>query len=76
MTEPTHPQSDAPAAQDVTYPEQHVVAILEGADATREGVSRKGRASYVGDRAKGHPDPGAVAVATWLTGIRDEVDGR
>ncbi|AKT52285.1 dihydroxyacetone kinase family protein [Arsenicicoccus sp. oral taxon 190] len=53
-----------------------LAAAREGADATREGVSRKGRASYVGDRAKGHPDPGAVAVATWLTGIRDEVDGR
>ena len=30
---------------------------------------RRGRSSYLGDRALGHPDPGAVAVALWLRAI-------
>jgi dihydroxyacetone kinase len=28
-----------------------------------------GRASYLGDRAKGHPDAGAAAVLVWLQAI-------
>ena len=30
---------------------------------------RKGRSSYLGDRALGHPDPGAEAVAVWLRAV-------
>ena len=28
-----------------------------------------GRSSYLGDRAIGHPDPGAMAVAIWLGAV-------
>lgn len=41
-------------------------AAQAGADATTTMTPRRGRSSYLGDRALGHPDPGAVAVATWL----------
>ena len=30
---------------------------------------RLGRSSYLADRALGHPDPGAEAVAVWLGAI-------
>ncbi|MFC4123063.1 DAK2 domain-containing protein [Nonomuraea zeae] len=43
--------------------EQAARAAAEGARGTAELVARRGRASYVGDRARGVPDPGAVGVA-------------
>lgn len=44
-------------------------AAEAGAKATADLAPRRGRSSYLGDRALGHPDPGAVAVATWLGAI-------
>ena len=41
-------------------------AADEGAQATARLKARRGRASYLGDRVLGHPDPGAVAAAIWL----------
>ena len=41
-------------------------AAKEGAQATRHIVARRGRSSYLGDRALGHPGPGAVGVGVWL----------
>ncbi|WP_233856291.1 dihydroxyacetone kinase subunit DhaK [Paraburkholderia sp. HD33-4] len=53
-------------------------ALQAAADAASEGTSRtasmpprRGRSSYVGERALGHADPGAHAVALWLAAIRD-----
>ncbi|RZF23734.1 dihydroxyacetone kinase subunit DhaK [Paraburkholderia sp. UYCP14C] len=53
-------------------------ALQAAADAANEGASRtasmhprRGRSSYVGERALGHADPGAHAVALWLAAIRD-----
>jgi triose/dihydroxyacetone kinase / FAD-AMP lyase (cyclizing) len=40
-----------------------------GAEATAAMSPRRGRSSYLGDRALGHPDPGAEAVALWLRAI-------
>ena len=37
-----------------------------GAESTSQMMPRLGRSSYLGDRALGHPDPGAEAVAIWL----------
>lgn len=45
-------------------------AARHGADATTRMKPRLGRASYLGDRAVGIPDGGAVAVLRWLEGIR------
>lgn len=44
-------------------------AAEEGAQATAQMLPRRGRSSYLGDRCLGHPDPGAVAAATWLRAV-------
>ncbi len=41
-------------------------AAREGAAATAQMVARRGRASYLGTRAIGHQDPGALAACIWL----------
>ena len=46
-----------------------VEAARAGAKATAGMRPRLGRSSYLGDRALGHPDPGAEAVAVWLGAI-------
>lgn len=38
----------------------------EGRDATIDLVARKGRASYLGERSKGHQDPGATSTTLLL----------
>lgn len=38
-------------------------AANEGRDATVEMIARRGRASYLGERSKGHQDPGATSLA-------------
>jgi dihydroxyacetone kinase len=43
-----------------------VIAAEQGAKATAQMLPRRGRASYLRERALGHPDPGAVAVSIWL----------
>ncbi|SDB80947.1 homodimeric dihydroxyacetone kinase [Raineyella antarctica] len=52
-------------------PEAVVAAARSGADSTVEGVSRRGRASYLGARGQGYPDPGAVAVVRWMEAVYD-----
>jgi phosphoenolpyruvate---glycerone phosphotransferase subunit DhaL len=42
------------------------VAARSGAEATAELLARRGRASYVGEAARGVCDPGAVAVALFF----------
>jgi phosphoenolpyruvate---glycerone phosphotransferase subunit DhaL len=59
----------APAAESLTTADDFVAAAeaaAEGARATASMRARMGRASYVGDRAKGEPDPGAAGVALFL----------
>lgn len=46
-----------------------VEAGVTGAEATKRMKPRLGRASYLGERAVGHPDGGAVAVSIWLKAI-------
>jgi ATP-dependent dihydroxyacetone kinase len=46
-----------------------IQAAGTGLNATRSMSPRLGRASYLGDRAKGHPDAGAAAVLEWLRAI-------
>jgi dihydroxyacetone kinase-like protein len=42
--------------------ERACAAAREGSDRTVDMVARKGRASYLGDRSKGHRDPGSVYI--------------
>ena len=44
-------------------------AAVEGARKTADLPPRRGRSSYLGERTRGHPDPGAVAVAVWLAAL-------
>jgi triose/dihydroxyacetone kinase / FAD-AMP lyase (cyclizing) len=46
-----------------------VEAAEKGAEATATMRPHLGRSSYLGDRAIGHPDPGAMAVSIWLRGV-------
>ncbi|HEV7275848.1 MAG TPA: dihydroxyacetone kinase family protein [Devosiaceae bacterium] len=48
-------------------------AATRGAEATSRMFPALGRASYLGERAVGTPDAGAVAVAVWLGAISDEI---
>nr|WP_223763569.1 dihydroxyacetone kinase subunit DhaL [Corallococcus sp. AS-1-6] len=44
-------------------------AAEQGAEATASMSPRLGRASYLGERAKGVPDAGAVAVVIWMKAL-------
>lgn len=46
-----------------------VQAAREGAAATADMHPRVGRAAYLGERALGHVDAGAVAVTVWLAAV-------
>ncbi|CAG9239723.1 Dihydroxyacetone kinase, ATP-dependent [Paraburkholderia tropica] len=50
-----------------------VTAAEHGAQATAHMHPRVGRASYLGERAVGSPDAGAVAVVCWLAALRPHV---
>jgi len=47
---------------------------VDGARATADLLPRRGRASYLGERALGTPDPGAVGVAIVLAALLDIAD--
>jgi dihydroxyacetone kinase len=44
-------------------------AAEKGAEATASMLPKRGRSSYLGDRAIGHQDPGATAAAIWLRAV-------
>ena len=50
-------------------------AAEEGAEATVPLTARKGRASYLGDRAKGHRDPGATSTQYLLDATARVLEG-
>ncbi|MBB3999501.1 dihydroxyacetone kinase subunit DhaK [Aureimonas pseudogalii] len=50
-------------------------AARRGTAATAAIASRRGRSSYLGERAIGTPDPGAEAVLVWLGALRDALAG-
>lgn len=49
-----------------------MAAGVAGAETTASMMPRLGRASYLGERAVGHPDAGAVAVSLWLEAISND----
>ncbi|EKG40172.1 Dihydroxyacetone kinase, ATP-dependent [Pseudomonas syringae pv. avellanae str. ISPaVe013] len=60
---------------DAAYAAREVaVAADAGAQATRDLLPRKGRSSYLGQRALGHIDPGAYAVALWTQAIAQALE--
>lgn len=50
-----------------------IEAARAGVEATKQMRPRLGRSSYLGERALGHADPGAFAVALWLEAIGSTV---
>ena len=50
-----------------------LTAAEEGAEATKDIVATKGRASYLGERSLNHPDAGAAAIAIIFKELLDEV---
>jgi phosphoenolpyruvate---glycerone phosphotransferase subunit DhaL len=50
-------------------------AAVDGARATADIKARRGRSSYVGEKALGHPDPGAVGLALLLAVLAEPVVG-
>lgn len=50
-------------------------AAAEGAEATVPLVAKKGRASYLGARSKGHKDPGAASAAYLLEAAARALEG-
>ncbi|MGQ0564981.1 MAG: dihydroxyacetone kinase subunit DhaL [Gemmobacter sp.] len=50
-------------------------AARQGAEATRTMPATMGRAARLGDRALGHPDPGAVSAAMLVQAITDAMQG-
>ena len=47
-----------------------VAAARRGIEETTPNVSRRGRAAWLGERAQGHPDPGAVAYLRFLEALQ------
>ena len=48
-------------------------AAATGREATTALVARKGRASYLGERSKGHTDPGAASATMLVEALADAV---
>lgn len=59
----------------VTALRQAAIHAAAGAEATDQLVARKGRASYLGERAIGHRDPGAESSALILATAADAAEG-
>lgn len=49
--------------------EAMIAAARKGVDDTAKGLSRKGRAAWLGERTIGHPDPGAMAYLRFLEAL-------
>jgi dihydroxyacetone kinase-like protein len=56
--------------------DEAAAAAEEGMTATIPMIARKGRASYLGERSRGHQDPGATSTQLILTTLADVVNGR
>lgn len=80
MIDALHPAAQAlrTAIEASTPPLQALASALgaaqAGAQATASMSPRRGRSSYVGDRALGFVDPGAHAIALWLAAIYEALD--
>jgi len=54
--------------------EDAVLESKKGADSTRDMLAKKGRATYLGERAVGHVDPGAMSVYFIFKSFYDAVE--
>ena len=56
--------------------DEAAAAAEAGMKATIPMIARKGRASYLGERSRGHQDPGATSTQLILKTLADVVNGR
>ena len=49
-------------------------AAGKGAEATKNMIAKKGKASYLGEKTLGHPDPGATAVALIFQAFSEKLE--
>ncbi|MDY6898996.1 MAG: dihydroxyacetone kinase subunit DhaL, partial [Cyanobacteriota bacterium] len=54
--------------------EKAVAAAEQGMKETIPMVAKKGRASYLGERSKGHQDPGATSLYLMLKSLQESLD--
>lgn len=52
-----------------------LTAAEQGRDSVTDSVAKKGRASYVGERAIGHVDPGAESSVLLMRALSDTISG-
>jgi len=57
--------------QIITILESALKAAQEGSDKTIDMIARKGRASYLGERSKGHRDPGSMIICLMFEAALD-----
>ena len=62
---------DAPDGELAPTLQRSAEAAAQGAEATKPYAARKGRASYLGERSVGHPDPGAVSSGILLKALAE-----
>jgi dihydroxyacetone kinase-like protein len=66
--------AEAKAGHDISHALQAAArAASQGASATENMVARFGRARLLGDKTKGHQDPGAVSVALIFEGFAEAI---
>ena len=53
--------------------EPAVAAAKAGSEQTIEMVARKGRASYLGERSKGHRDPGSLVIVIMFEAVLENI---
>ena len=53
--------------------EAAVAAAKAGSEQTIEMVARKGRASYLGERSKGHRDPGSLVILIMFEAVLESI---
>ncbi len=71
-----HPAGRLPGGGDRSPLDAEAIdAALDGARRTAGMAGKRGRAGYLGERAVGTPDPGAVAVAAILVALLEAVSG-
>jgi dihydroxyacetone kinase-like protein len=51
--------------------EEALARARAGSDDTVEMIAKKGRASYLGERSKGHRDPGTVVICLMFEAALD-----
>lgn len=62
------------AGPDAAPISEMIAAAQKGVDETAGLQSRRGRASWVGERAVGHPDPGATAYVRFLQAVASAME--